>query len=95
MGAMSVWAKKKGLASKKPQTPKMTALRRKTKMPVLAARSAWSWSFSPKERERRAFMPTPVPPPTAIIRFCRGKARETAFRASWLILATKMLSTML
>ena len=40
-------------------------------------------------------MPTPVPPPTAIIRFWRGKARDTAFRASWLMRATKMLSTTL
>ena len=40
-------------------------------------------------------MPTAVPAPTAIIRFCRGNARETAFRASSLSWATKMLSTTL
>ena len=40
-------------------------------------------------------MPTPVPTATEIIRFCTGKARETAFRASSLSLATKTLSTTL
>ena len=43
-------------------------------MPMLAAASDLSNRFSPKERESRAFMPTPVPEPTAIIRLWRGKA---------------------
>ena len=38
---------------------------------------------------------TPVPAPTAIIRFCMGKASVTAVSALSLILDTKMLSTML
>ena len=38
---------------------------------------------------------TPVPVATAIIRFCTGKARETAVSASSLKRETKMLSTML
>ena len=37
----------------------------------------------------------PVPTPTLIIRFCMGKARVTAVRASSLSWATKMLSTTL
>ena len=40
-------------------------------------------------------MPTPVPVATAIIRFCTGKARPTAFRAFSLSRETKTLSTML
>ena len=40
-------------------------------------------------------IPTPVPEPRAIIRFCSGKARVTAVRASSLRRATKMLSTTL
>ena len=65
------------------------------KIPVLAAWSALSCSLAPRERESRAFIPTVVPAQTAIIRFCRGKARETAVRAFSLSRATKMLSTML
>ena len=40
-------------------------------------------------------MPTVVPAQTAIIRFCRGKARETAVKAFSLSRETKMLSTTL
>ena len=40
-------------------------------------------------------MPTVVPAQTAIIRFWRGKARETAVRASSLMRETNTLSTML
>ena len=64
-------------------------------MPVLAARSAMAWFFSPRDRESRALMPTAVPEPKAIIRFCRGKAMDTAFRASSLSCATNTLSTTL
>ena len=39
--------------------------------------------------------PTPVPTPTEIIRFCTGNARDTAFSASSLSLATNTLSTTL
>ena len=72
-----------------------TKLHRDRKMPVLAALSTISWFFSPRERESRALMPTAVPVPKAIIRFCRGKARDTAFRASSLSWATNTLSTTL
>ena len=37
----------------------------------------------------------PVPTATANTRFCSGKARDTAVRASWLNRATNMLSTIL
>ena len=78
-----------------PIRAKTTKLHRDRKMPVLAARSAMAWFFSPRDRDSRALMPTAVPAPKAIIRFCRGKARDTALRASSLSWATKMLSTML
>ena len=78
-----------------PSTQKTTKEHRARKMPVLAARSAFSCSLAPRDRESRAFMPTAVPAHTAIIRFCRGKARETAVRAFSLSRETKMLSTML
>ena len=78
-----------------PIRAKTTKLHKARKIPVLAALSAMSCRFSPKERDSSALMPTAVPPPKAIIRFCRGKARETALRASSLSLATKILSTTL
>ena len=63
--------------------------------PFMAVRSTLSCSFCPRLRESRALIPTPVPTPTEIIRFCTGKARDTAFRASSLSLATNTLSTTL
>ena len=62
---------------------------------MLAARSARSCSLAPRDRESRAFIPTVVPAHTAIIRFCNGKARDTAVRAFSLSRETKTLSTML
>ena len=56
---------------------------------------ARSKRFSPRLLLRRALMPTPVPVATAIIRFCTGKARLTAFSAFSLTRETKMLSTTL
>ena len=44
---------------------------------------------------KRKFIPTVVPAHTAIIRFCNGKARDTAVRAFSLSRETKTLSTML
>ncbi len=64
-------------------------------MPFSAVEFADLWSFSPRHRESQAFTPTPVPTPTAIIRFCQGNARDTAVRASSLRLATKIESTTL
>ena len=63
--------------------------------PLLAIKLARSWFLSPKERETSALIPTPVPVPMAIIRFCAGNARETAVKAFSLICATNILSTML
>ena len=80
---------------KMPISANTTKLHRYKKMPVLAARSAISCFFSPRDRDSRAFMPTPVPLATAIISVCSGNARDTAFMASWLSLATKTLSTTL
>ena len=53
------------------------------------------WFFSPRLLESRALTPTPVPMPTANIRFCSEKARETAVRAFSLTRATKIESTTL
>ena len=47
----------------------------------MATLFACSNFFSPKDLESRAFIPTPVPTPTAIIKFCTGKASDTAVRA--------------
>ena len=95
MTSFLVWARKKGRDKNNPMRANTAKLHRARKMPVLAAWSAISWRFSPKDRESSALMPTAVPPPTAIIRFCSGKARDTAFRASWLSWATNTLSTTL
>ena len=51
--------------------------------------------FSPSARESIAFIPTPVPTATEIIRFCIGNAIETAVNASSESLDTNILSTML
>ena len=51
--------------------------------------------FSPKDFESNAFIPTPVPEPTAIIKFCSGKANDTAVKAFSLICDTNILSTTL
>ena len=95
MTGFFVWARKKSRPRVRPMTAKSTKLQRLRKMPTLAAWSAFSCRFSPRDRETRAFMPTPVPPAMAIIRVCRGKARDTAFMASWLSMATNTLSTTL
>ena len=73
----------------RPSATKARQLNAARKMPFTAARLALSWFFSPRLRDSRALMPTPVPTLTAIIRFCTGKARETAFSASSLSWDTK------
>lgn len=62
---------------------------------MLAVRSAFSKFFSPRDLESSAFIPTPVPAPTAIRSVCSGKAMETAVRAFSESMATKTLSTIL
>ena len=59
------------------------------KTPFTAVRFTFSRSPWPRLRASRALTPTAVPTLTAIIRFCTGKARDTAFSASWLIWDTK------
>ena len=48
---------------------------------VFAILFAFSYCFAPNERESIAFIPTDVPPQTAIISCCNGNARETALSA--------------
>ena len=56
--------------------------------PWVAAALASFSRRSPRRREISEFKPTPVPTLTAIIRFCTGKARETAVSACSPICAT-------
>ena len=62
---------------------------------MLAVWLALSKFFSPSDLESSAFIPTPVPAPTAIRSVCSGKAMETAVSAFSDSMATKTLSTML
>ena len=64
-------------------------------IPWEAARSALSGSPAPLKNAMTAFIPTPNPIPTALMRFCTGNTSESAVMASSLIFATKKLSTML
>ena len=95
ISGLSVWLLKKISAPKIPNTAKAANPRTASNTPLTAAKSAFSWFFSPRERDNRALTPTQVPADTAMIRFWTGKAMETAVRAAWLIMDTKMLSTML
>ena len=52
-------------------------------------------SFAPNALAAQAFKPIPKPQDTAIIKFCSGKAMDTAVKASSLTLATYILSTIL
>ena len=90
-----VWARKKCSAKNRPKTAKARKLMKARNRAWMATRLAFWKFFSPRLLERVALMPTPVPVATAIIRFCAGKARDTAVRAFSLIWATNMLSTML
>ena len=92
---MSVCERKKKRGNVRPKTKKARKPKKKRKMPFTAAWLAPLKFFSPKLRDKSALTPTPVPTETAIIRFCTGKASETAVKASSLIRATKMLSTTL
>ena len=90
-----VCTSKKNLEPTRPSTAKTSALTRARKIPFLAMVFACSNFFSPRLLESRALIPTPVPVATAIIRFCTGKARETAVSASSFNCATNILSTIL
>lgn len=74
---------------------KTSQLQRESRMPFSAAAFASSKRRSPSLRESSELMPMPVPMPTAMMRFCTGKASDTAVSAFSPICATKMLSTML
>ena len=76
-------------------TQKKTALNSARKMPLFAPQFAFLNFFSPRYLETSAFTPTPVPLPTAIIKFCIGNARDNAVSASSPSFATNILSTML
>ena len=69
---LAVWLAIKGFAAKIPSSTKMIKLKIVSRMPILAALSARSNCFSPKDLDSSAFMPTPVPEPTAIIIICSG-----------------------
>ena len=56
---------------------------------------AFSNCFAPNARDNSAFIPTAVPPQTAIISCCKGNASETALSAFSLNWATNILSTIL
>ena len=83
-----VWVLINGFAAKRPTRKNTRKFRKVRNRPVFAAASDRSNFLSPRERDSSALMPTPVPDPRAIIRFCRGKAMETAVRASSLNRAT-------
>ena len=95
ISSMSVCTAKKGRAHSRPAAVKTSRLSTARNTPFSAVRLARSNSRSPRDRESRAFTPTPVPTATEIIRFWKGKARDTADRAFSLIWETKMLSTTL
>ena len=92
---MSVWMVKYRREQVRPMTANTRKLRALRNSPFIAVRSALAWLPSPRLLDSRALMPTPVPTATAIIRFCTGKASDTAFSASSLSCATKTLSTTL
>ena len=95
ISGLSVWVRIKGLDAKMPMNTKARKEKKARRMAVFAAASERSNFFSPRDRDRSALIPTPVPAPTAIMTFCRGKARVTAVRADSLIWATKTESTIL
>ena len=77
----SVCARKKDLESVNPSTQKTAKLQNIRKIDVFAARSTRSCRFAPSARDNSAFVPTAVPLPKAIIRFCSGNASEMALSA--------------
>ena len=85
----------KGTVQVRPIIRKASALKKASRTPVFAAESDFSNFFSPKARDSMALIPTPVPAPTEIIRFCSGKAIVTAVRAFSDSIATKIESTTL
>ncbi|MPM79687.1 hypothetical protein SDC9_126726 [bioreactor metagenome] len=74
---------------------KMSQFKKDRKMLTLAVLLAVSNFFATKLFESKAFVPTPVPAATAIIKFCIGKAKDTEDNAFSLICATNALSTIL
>ena len=81
--------------SVRPNTQKIAKLQNIRKMDVLAARSTRSCRFAPKALDSSAFVPTAVPLPKAIMRFCSGKASEMALSAFSFSCETYTLSTTL
>ena len=81
-----------GSVQVRPIRRKTTALKMARNTPLLAAESDFLKFFSPRARESIALIPTPVPAPTAIIRFCRGNAIVTAVRAFSASIATNIES---
>ena len=88
-------ARKNGFVTKIPISKNKTYPRTSINIPFSAVLFAASNFFSPSARESIAFIPTPVPTATEIIRFCIGNAIETAVNASSESLDTNILSTML
>ena len=95
MLSTSVCAWKNNFEPKIPIIEKIIALHKNKNIPELATLFALSNCFAPNERESNAFIPTAVPPQTAIINCCNGNASETAFSASSPNWDTKTLSTTL
>ena len=92
---MSVCVRMNQSVSSAPNSMNGTQESTSTNRPLVAARLARSKSFAPSALDSSAFIPTPVPVATAIIRFWIGKASDTAVSASSLMRATNIESTML
>ena len=90
-----VWVEKKNLEVRLPKIAKNRKLRMANRMALVAMIFARSCFCSPNVLDSIELTPTPVPTATAIIRFCRGKARLTAVNAFSLIWATNIESTTL
>ena len=86
---------RKGFTTVRPRTANTAQVIEAMEMPFPATFVALSSSLSPSFLERKDAMPTPVPTPKAIRRFCRGNARDTAVSAVSERRATNIESTML
>ena len=89
MAAMAVWVSKNAREKNSPNSRNSAVPSSDKNSPLWAERWASGRSLHPRLRDRSAFTPTAVPEATAIMKFCMGKARDTAVSASSLNWDTK------
>ena len=95
MPGLDVNSARKGRPAAQPSAANAAQHTSERNTPCVATASARACCPAPSARLRSTFSPTPMPVAMEIMNSCTGKHSETAFRASSLMRATNMLSTML